>query len=110
MKARRGSVVCLMAALLLCVAAVSAEASTIVSFQDGFNDYDGTADTLIKTQYSARYKNYGAYGWTAAATPDAHFEAGFIRFDDIFGAGASQVPAGQTIVSATLQCTHRDRR
>ena len=28
---------------------------------------------------------------------------GFIRFDDIFGAGASQIPAGQTIVSATLQ-------
>ena len=48
----------------------------VITFQDGFNGYDGTADTLIHTQYSAALKNYGAYGWTVAGTPDAHFEAG----------------------------------
>ena len=68
--------------------------AAVITFQDGFNGYDGTADTYIHTKYSRAIQNYGAFGWTMAATPDARFQAGLIRFDDIFGSGASQIPAG----------------
>ena len=40
-----------------------------------------------------------------AATPDARFQSGLIRFDDIFGEGEGQIPINdptQMIISATL--------
>ena len=104
MKRRTETVVCTVVALLLGVGAGWANAE-VVSFQEGFNGYSGTADTFVHTKYSKAINNYGGFGWTKAANPDARFQAGFMRFDAIFGSGAGQIPTddpGQMIISATL--------
>ena len=42
-----------MAIVLLTMGTAQAQ-NTIVTFQDGFNGYDGTADTYLHTKYSPR--------------------------------------------------------
>lgn len=69
---------------------------TMAMFQDGFGGYTGTVDTYIDA----------ALGSQATASPivvdSSPVEQVLIRFDDIFGPGAGQVPPGSTITSATL--------
>ncbi len=67
-----------------------------VTFQQGISGYTGTVDTYIDT----------ALGSQANVTPivvdNLPVEQILIRFDGIFGTGATQIPPGATIVSATL--------
>ncbi len=67
-----------------------------VTFQNGFNSYTGTVDTYIDT----------ALGSQATVSPvvvdSSPEEQVLLRFDNIFGSGAGQIPAGSTISSATL--------
>src|SRR5215213_2665755 len=79
---------------------------TSTSFQNGANGYTGTVDRRISelpaddgTDGSA-VASYFIDGFaTAGASPDAQ---GLIRFDNLIGNGAGQVPANATILSAKL--------
>ncbi len=77
------------------------------SFQQGANGYTGTEDTYVKstsptTDRGAEVEIY--------ADDDSLSSAGLIRFGDIFGNGANQIPPGSVINSASLSIyvTHRD--
>ncbi len=72
-----------------------------VSFRDGEDGYTGTVDTrLLQSGASTDYST-GTVIWTDAA--NASNESQFLlRFEDIIGNGASQIPAGATIVAAVL--------
>src|SRR5688572_21834147 len=83
------------------------------SFQNGANGYTGTVDRRISekatddgtdgsTVASYFLDGYSAATATADASPDAQ---GLIRFDNLIGNGAGQVPANATILSAKLTLT-----
>ncbi|MDO8955221.1 MAG: cadherin-like domain-containing protein [Gammaproteobacteria bacterium] len=68
------------------------------TFQEGVGGYTGTQDTVIKA--SSPDTNAGGNStipFTASST-----EQGLIRFDNLFGSGAGQIPYGSTITSASL--------
>ena len=72
----------------------------LASFQEGSNSYASTLDTRLKE------------GVPSTPAPDDNVivvdadagvvEQGLIRFDSIFGGGATQIPLGSTITSAAL--------
>jgi hypothetical protein len=83
------------------------------SFQNGANGYTGTFDRRISELLADDGDNgsdaasyfldgYSAAVGTTAASPDAQ---GLIRFDNLIGNGAGQVPANATILSAKLTLT-----
>ena len=94
-------------AISLCVLIAACQigvAATLV-FQDGQDGYFGTRDIEIVTshpdtpwQYDDVYLDYpDATGWGSE---------GLLKFTSLFGTGASQIPAGASITSATLTlCT-----
>lgn len=99
MKTRLTLLVCLFASF--CAAC---PADTVL-FQDGLNGYAGTADTFITagaplTVITDTFK-FDISGNTATAAP-AGAKQGLIRFDNIFGTIAGQIPSGSTIDGATL--------
>jgi hypothetical protein len=69
-----------------------------LSFQDGTNGYAGTVDTLIESGSPTGHQG----GSGSLAFDDSSTEQALIRFDSIIGAGASQIPLGSTITSASL--------
>jgi len=70
---------------------------TTRSFSQGVAGYTGTQDTtLLLAQPTSSFGTLSAFAW------DADGSFGLLRFDSIFGSGATQIPAGSTIVSATL--------
>ncbi len=70
----------------------------IASFQQGANGYDGSVDTWIEQANPA-----AVHGTDAQFVVDGSpLSQGLIRFDDLFGNAAGQVPAGATILSAKL--------
>ena len=71
----------------------------IVSFQDGSGGYASTADTELDS--SSPDSNNGTEE-SVSIVAGMNEGQGLIRFDNIFGAGAGQVPPGATITSATL--------
>jgi len=80
---------------------------TTVTFQQDVGGYVGTVDTLISE--SAAAANHGAL---AGAKWDTDEPSGsgldefvLIRFDNVLGNGAGQVPVGATVTSATLTYT-----
>ena len=83
--------------------------AVVTSFQNGVNGYNGTADTYLDNDSNtASYNtaNYGGYGWLRIGKMNAGMQqAGMVRFDGILGGGADQIPAGMTVVSATLRMT-----
>ena len=85
----------LRAGVLLAILIRPAMADTL-TFQQGVNGYTGTVDTYIDS----------ALGSQATANPividGSPVEQALIRFDEIFGSGANQIPVGATITSATL--------
>ena len=91
--------VCVVMVLAL---AVWAGADTM-TLQQGLNGYAGCEDTLILKANG--YANYGGdddfymgrVPWVDSA------RGGLIRFNDLFGSGANQVPAGMTITGANLR-------
>ena len=107
----------LLTALGLAAAPVWADTGT-VTFQNGANGYAGTISKLVSSE-SPTAANLGT-GTTlgvdgisldnptsvgingVAGSPDVQ---GLLRFDDIFGATAAQIPAGATVLSASLRLT-----
>jgi hypothetical protein len=83
---------------------VAALTPTTVTFQQGVNGYSGTVDTYIMEYYpGTAYGTESSLGWD---NNDPHgsgdYTFGLIRFDDIFGTDAGQIPPDAIIQSATL--------
>lgn len=77
-----------------------------VSFQDGFNSYSGTVDTYIESATpTTALGTVDPIKWDSSDGSPAGPVYLLLRFDNIFGAGAGQVPPGSTIQTATLQYT-----
>jgi hypothetical protein len=86
--------------------------STTVSFQNGVNGYSGTFDRYINDGTSSTtspviaqtdgsvVQSYTLNGYSQSVTQDSQ---GLIRFDNIFGASAGQIPSGAYILDAKLQ-------
>jgi hypothetical protein len=82
----------------------NAVASTTVTFQQGqgTGPYSGTQDTFVHQNFATTVEG-SVVSWKWDTEDPAGFQAfGLIRFDNIFGASAGQIPVGSTITSATL--------
>ena len=66
--------------------------------------YDGVHDTALYMDQPDRDFGDAATG-TLQGTPAIPIRQALVRFDDLFGAGPGQIPAGTTIVSAQLRLT-----
>jgi hypothetical protein len=86
------------------------ETQTTVSFQDGVSSYTGTQDTYIQQSVPAQVNGaLTEFQWdlqdpTGQALPNW----GLIKFANIFGGSAGQIPPGATILSATLRLVVTD--
>lgn len=83
-------------------------ATSVASFQEGVSGYVGTVDTQVRL--SAPTTSFAANttlspDWLVAATPIPNQNDVLIRFDNIIGSGAGQVPAGARINAAILELT-----
>ncbi|MFN3189008.1 MAG: DNRLRE domain-containing protein [Aureliella sp.] len=109
-----GSIVCASVVWLLLVSAVSVadepgkarsrtgrSSEQTVSFQNGFNGYKGTVDTEIWALASKTHlhKNPNA---SSDANNDGGESQVLMRFDEIIGNKAGQIPPHSTILSAKL--------
>lgn len=80
------------------------DSASIASFRQGVNDYAAAVDTRIRenapdTDFSAVTS---VFVDAQVAAGDPNMEQVLIRFDDIFGSGASQIPPGSKIHAAVL--------
>lgn len=78
---------------------------TTVSFQEGTNGYTGQFDKavgLAVNQLGSTVTQYFLDGRPANASPDIN---GLLRFDNLFGNGAGQIPPGAEVVDARLYIT-----
>ncbi|MGV6858953.1 MAG: DUF4347 domain-containing protein, partial [bacterium] len=75
---------------------------TTFDLQEGVNGYSGTQDTEIQ-QGSASTSFGNATSINVDLDNGSGVAQGLIRFDDLFGSGNSQIPAGATITSASLE-------
>ncbi|MDX1465773.1 MAG: Ig-like domain-containing protein, partial [Halomonas sp.] len=81
---------------------VEAPPSVTVQFQQGLDGYAGTADTYLRE---------AAPGTSLAGATTLNIDSSdgggkvqtVLRFDDLFGDGAGQIPLGATILSASLE-------
>src|SRR3989344_4899287 len=88
-----------------------------LTFQQGLNGYTGTQDTIVRSNETAsgtgqsgngdsRNSNFGSLVSLSIdgddGSPGSKPNQGLIRFDNLFGTGAGQIGAGDTILSATL--------
>lgn len=71
-----------------------------VTFQEGVNGYTGTEDSYFDEDSPDDEK--GTDDHIHSQTEGGRDEHGYLKFDDIFGSGANQVPLGSTITGATL--------
>lgn len=78
-----------------------AEKSRKLSFQNGFDGYEGTVDTEIwaLAPKTFLHKNPNA---SSDSNNDGGESQVLMRFDDIIGSGPKQIPPGSTILSAKL--------
>lgn len=82
--------------------ATSAMAATS-TFQQGVGGYSSGKDTYVQRGGASGYNFGGSDVVYILSSGNANAAAqGLMLFDSIFGAGSGQVPAGQTISSATL--------
>ena len=76
-----------------------------VTFKNGVSGYTGTVDTHIMQAEATT--NHGALESVEWDTDDpqgtGQYKYALLRFDNIFGSGAGQIPLGATIQSATLR-------
>lgn len=89
-----------------------------LTFQQGVNGYTGMVDTMIRspaptTNYADSAVNYDSgYQYQYNADTSTGSPAGpshvLLRFDDIIGGSPGQIPAGSTILSATLRLRTMD--
>ena len=102
----------LIASAALSVVAGLASAQTTVSFQNGVAGYTGTVDRTLSSVPDGNFSGaftpeYFVDGSNAAGdSPDTQ---GIVRFDNIFGTGAGQIPFGATILGASLDITTSDQ-
>lgn len=81
-------------------------APVTLMFQNGLNGYTGTHDTFLQqTQPNAVNGALETIRWDTEESGANTPLFTLIRFDDLFGAGTNQIPAGSTITSATLTYT-----
>ena len=71
-----------------------------VRFQYGVDGYTSAEDTYLSK--AATEYNYGGSD-VMTVQGDTRYKEGMIKFLDVFGAGTGQIPAGRTIMSATLR-------
>ena len=78
---------------------------TTVTFQNGLNGYAGTVDTLImQSEATTGHGALDTIDWdTDDPSGSGQYNYALIRFDNIFGSGAGQIPTGATIQSANLR-------
>ena len=81
-----------------------------VSFRMGENNYQGVSDTEIDEDEPGEDRSAGdemtyREGRSGGPGPTYGDVMGLLRFDDIFGTGANQVPPGATLSAATLSVT-----
>jgi hypothetical protein len=70
-------------------------------FQQGASGYNGTVDTFLKQATPASsFGGSSIVEWDGSDGGGQNF--GLLRFDNIFGSGPGQIPAGSLITSATL--------
>ena len=78
-----------------------------VSFQNGTSGYSGTADSYVDQSNAGT--SFSAAGTVTVANPGASNQTqGLLRFDNIFGNAAGQVPYGSTINSARVEVNVTD--
>ncbi len=101
------------AALALAAVLTPESAANILTFQQGVNGYTGlTYATLQLGAADTPMGGSSATAWTVDGGNSALFDAtkqGLIRFDNIFGSGAGQIPLGSTITSATITANFDDQ-
>ena len=77
-----------------------------VSFQQGVNGYEGTFEMRVRAdglvELGQDFAEYYLDGRPQTAAQVDNDTAELIRFDNIIGNGAGQVPSGATVVNATL--------
>ncbi len=78
----------------------SPAANPAVDFQQGASSYSGTEDTELSS--TAPSTNHGANASIDLDHDVANDNEGLVLFNNIFGAAAGQIPAGSTIISASL--------
>src|SRR5262249_12877821 len=74
-------------------------------FQQGVDSYTGTKDTYVRQDGTNANANRATAATVLIDWPDAgnnNDTQALLRFDNIFGAGAGQIPVGARIVRATL--------
>ncbi len=100
------SVIATIIVVLVPAGLAMADTATTVSFQNGINGYTGTVDRTIDDRGGtfdhdgSTVSQYFLDGYQAS--PVSHEAQLLMRFDNIIGGGASQIPAGATILSAKL--------
>ncbi|WP_319496867.1 DUF4347 domain-containing protein [uncultured Cohaesibacter sp.] len=72
---------------------------SVAHFQQGTASYAGTLDTFTDSIQPSTQQGVLHY---IGVDDDAPLESGLIRFEDMFGSGAGQVPLGSTINEASL--------
>ena len=76
-----------------------------VTFQEGVSGYTGTIDTYVREEaVDTQSGSLNGFEWDNNATAGNMLdEISLLRFENIFGSNAGQIPPGSTILSATLQ-------
>jgi hypothetical protein len=84
---------------------------TIGMFQEGLSGYAGTQDTFLREEGPGEvHGNDAEFEWDDDDTNGTNNRnLALIHFDNIFGNGPGQIPAGSQIVSATLSYTLFDQ-
>jgi hypothetical protein len=78
--------------------------SALASFQQGVDNYGGTVDTTLALNAPASRQD-GKELIVTDGPKDDGTRYGLLRFDNLFGAAAGQVPAGATVEWARLYLT-----
>ena len=80
--------------------------SVVITFQEGVNSYNGTFDTFLSTiNPNNTHETSEFFEWDLSESGASNPSYGLLRFENIFGAGASQIPNNANIISATLEYT-----
>ena len=82
-------------------AASSTPSAVSVSFRQGANGYSGAVDTILKENKASLA--FGDAVVLRSALDGAKDSDALLRFDQLFGTGAGQIPVGAQILSATLE-------
>jgi hypothetical protein len=74
--------------------------AAVETYQEGVSGYSGTQDTFLEENTPDTTR--GTESLVKVENDPPQVQHGLIRFDNIFGGGAGQIPLGSIINSATL--------